>query len=72
MQILSGMDIFAIVGANKPLQLVDVRVSVAKDEDVVISFKGISGSPVVCGICIRKAAAIAGKDKYVCVYIYIY
>ncbi|KAM0935133.1 putative minus-end-directed kinesin ATPase [Dioscorea sansibarensis] len=63
--ILSGMDIFAIVGANKPLQLVDVRVSVAKDEDVVISFKGISGSPVVCGICIRKAAAIAGKDKYV-------
>lgn len=67
-QILSGMDIFSIVGANNPLQLVDVRVSVAKDEDVVISFKGISGSPVVCGICIRKATTLVGK--YIYVYIY--
>ncbi|KAJ0971087.1 hypothetical protein J5N97_019046 [Dioscorea zingiberensis] len=66
-KILSGMDIYAIVGANKPLQLVDVRISVAKDDVVVITFKGISGPPMVCGICIRNAPiSSGGLENQIC------
>ncbi|GER34517.1 kinesin-4 [Striga asiatica] len=55
MRILSDFDIFSIVGSNKPLQLVDARVSVKEDGIVVLKFEGIVGSPVVSGICIRRA-----------------
>lgn len=60
MQVLSDFDIFSIVGANKPLQLVDLRVSVKDDGMVVIRFEGVNGSPVVSGICIRRAPKISG------------
>lgn len=56
MQVLSDFDIFAIVGANKPLQLVDSRVSVKEGGALVIRFEGINGSPVVSGICVRRAS----------------
>ncbi|XP_027911627.1 kinesin-like protein KIN-14R isoform X2 [Vigna unguiculata] len=54
-KVLSELDIYAIVGANKPLQLVDSSVSVKDDGVILIRFEGISGSPVVSGICIRRA-----------------
>ncbi|XP_050207091.1 kinesin-like protein KIN-14R isoform X2 [Mercurialis annua] len=55
-KVLSEFDIFSVVGANKPLQLVDSRVSVKENGTVLIKFEGIIGSPVVSGICIRKAS----------------
>lgn len=60
-QVLTEFDIFAIVGANKPLQLVESRVSVREDGVLVIRFEGIIGSPVVSGICIRKARKLSGN-----------
>ncbi|KAK8663851.1 hypothetical protein V6N13_083656 [Hibiscus sabdariffa] len=57
-KILSDVDIFAVVGANKPLQVVDLRVSVKEDGLIVIRFEGVIGSPMVCGICVRKAQNI--------------
>jgi len=53
-QVLSDFDVYSVVGANKPLQLVDVRVSMKEDGVIVIRFEGVIGSPVVSGkfICI--------------------
>lgn len=65
-QVLSDFDIFAVVGSNKPLQLVDSRVSVKEDGVVVIRFEGVNGSPVVSGIGIRRAPNVSG----ILVYIY--
>ncbi|KAL5755256.1 hypothetical protein ACOSP7_023476 [Xanthoceras sorbifolium] len=58
-QVLSNFDIFSIVGANKPLQLVDSRASVKEDGVIVIRFEGVNGSPAVSGICIRRAAEVS-------------
>ncbi|ONI35420.1 hypothetical protein PRUPE_1G535100 [Prunus persica] len=57
-KVLSGIDIYSIVGANKALQLVDVRVSVWEDESISIRFVGVNGSPIVGGICIKRAATL--------------
>ncbi|KAK4356322.1 hypothetical protein RND71_025293 [Anisodus tanguticus] len=68
--VLSDFDVFSVVGANKPLQLVDSRVSVKENGILVIKFEGIIGSPVVSGICIRKApkasASQAEHDRLTC------
>ncbi|CAL2267249.1 unnamed protein product [Prunus armeniaca] len=58
-KVLSDFDIFSVVGANKPLQLVDSRVSVKEDGVVVIRFEGVNGSPVVSGIGIRRAPNVS-------------
>ncbi|ONI02549.1 hypothetical protein PRUPE_6G205100 [Prunus persica] len=58
-KVLSDFDIFAVVGSNKPLQLVDSRVSVKEDGVVVIRFEGVNGSPVVSGIGIRRAPNVS-------------
>ncbi|KAK4852745.1 hypothetical protein QYF36_026708 [Acer negundo] len=55
MRVLSEVDIYSIVGANKPLQVVDVKVSVGKDGTILIRFDGICGSPIINGICIKHA-----------------
>ncbi|XP_074573215.1 kinesin-like protein KIN-14E [Curcuma longa] len=69
-KILSSFDIYAIVGANKPLQLVDIRVSVMHNQAVLIRFEGLCGSPTVSGICIRKApvstAAMINPELHLC------
>ncbi|KAM3283226.1 kinesin-like protein KIN-14R [Capsicum chacoense] len=69
-KVLSDFDIFSVVGANKPLQLVDSRVSIKENGILVIKFEGIIGSPVVSGICIRKApkalASQAEHDRLTC------
>ncbi|XP_062145480.1 kinesin-like protein KIN-14R [Alnus glutinosa] len=58
-KVLSDFDVYSVVGANKPLQLVDVRVSMKEDGVIVIRFEGVIGSPVVSGICIRKAPKVS-------------
>ncbi|XP_077233526.1 di-glucose binding protein with Kinesin motor domain-containing protein isoform X2 [Tasmannia lanceolata] len=69
-KVLSELDIYSVVGANNPLQMVDARVSVAENSGLVIRFEGIHGSPVVCGIGIRKApnlsAHLAKSEYLVC------
>lgn len=60
LQIVSELDIYAAVGANKPLQLVDLRVSVVDNGVILIRFEGLCGTPTVCGICIRKAPVVSG------------
>ncbi|KAF8377407.1 hypothetical protein HHK36_030784 [Tetracentron sinense] len=62
MRVLSELDIYSIVRANKPLQLIDARVSVREDGAIVIRFEGIHGSPVVSGICIRRAPKLSESE----------
>ncbi|XVF59122.1 hypothetical protein PTKIN_Ptkin07bG0249900 [Pterospermum kingtungense] len=57
-KMLSDFDIFSVVGANKPLQVVDLRVSVKEDGLIAMRFEGVIGSPMVCGICVRNAKTI--------------
>ncbi|MQL76669.1 hypothetical protein Taro_009071 [Colocasia esculenta] len=54
-KVLSEIDIYAVVGANKSLQIVDVGVTVSENGVICIKFEGVHGSPSVSGICIRKA-----------------
>ncbi|CAH9070142.1 unnamed protein product [Cuscuta epithymum] len=54
-KVLSDFDIFSVVGANKPLRLVDSRVSIKDDGLLAIKFESLVGSPTVSGICIRRA-----------------
>ncbi|XP_031107444.1 kinesin-like protein KIN-14R [Ipomoea triloba] len=61
-KVLSDFDIFSVVGANKPLQLIDSRVSIKDDGVLAIKFEGIIGSPVVSGICIRKAPEVSASQ----------
>ncbi|XP_020217268.1 kinesin-like protein KIN-14R isoform X2 [Cajanus cajan] len=58
-KVLAELDIYAVVGANKPVQLVDSRVSVKDDGVILIRFESITGSPVVSGICIRRATKLS-------------
>ncbi|KAJ9171105.1 hypothetical protein P3X46_019153 [Hevea brasiliensis] len=58
-KVLTEFDIFSVVGANKPLQLVESMVSVKDDGMLVIRFEGVMGSPVVSGICVRKAPKVS-------------
>lgn len=63
-QVLLEIDIYSIVGANKPLQVVDVRVSVGMDEVLLIRFDGVCGSPIVNGICIKNATNVPGIGSF--------
>lgn len=60
-QVLAEFDIFSVVGANRPLVLVDLRVVVMDDGLIRVRFEGIDGSPVVCGISLRKAPQVLGN-----------
>ncbi|XP_057948127.1 kinesin-like protein KIN-14Q [Malania oleifera] len=51
---LSSLDIYARVGANSPLVISDLKTSVDGDEGLYIRFEGLMGSPIVCGISVRK------------------
>lgn len=62
-KVLSDFDIFAVVGANKPLQLVDSRATVKQDGMIIVRFEGAVGSPLVSGICIRKAPKLADSQQ---------
>ncbi|XP_059460416.1 kinesin-like protein KIN-14R isoform X1 [Corylus avellana] len=61
-KVLSELDIYSIVGANKALQLVDVRVSVGEDGTMVMKFEGVNGNPMVSGIGIKRAAKLPASQ----------
>ncbi|ONL92878.1 Di-glucose binding protein with Kinesin motor domain [Zea mays] len=61
-QILSQLDVYAVVGGNRALQVRDIRVTVEMNGAVMINFKGVRGSPMVCGICIRKAPLLSANS----------
>ncbi|XP_062217052.1 kinesin-like protein KIN-14E [Phragmites australis] len=61
-KILSQLDVYAVVGGNRPLQVRDIRVTVEMNGAIMINFKGVKGSPMVCGICIRKAPPLAANS----------
>ncbi|PNT78331.1 kinesin-like protein KIN-14E isoform X2 [Brachypodium distachyon] len=54
-KILSELDVFAVVGGNRPLQVLDIGATVDSNDAIVINFRGVRGNPMVCGICVRKA-----------------
>ncbi|KAF8780312.1 hypothetical protein HU200_001688 [Digitaria exilis] len=45
-QILSELDVYAVVGGNKPLQVRDIRVTVDMNGVIMVNFKGVRGSPM--------------------------
>jgi kinesin family member C2/C3 len=54
------LDIYAAVGVNKPLQLIDCQAIVKDDGVILIRFESLNGSPVVGGIYIRRARKESG------------
>ncbi|ONK73657.1 uncharacterized protein A4U43_C04F33910 [Asparagus officinalis] len=62
-RVLSEFDIFAIVGANKPLQVVGVKVSVDGTDALTVRFEGRRGGATVCGICVRRASELTVTRK---------
>ncbi|XP_022985170.1 kinesin-like protein KIN-14Q [Cucurbita maxima] len=52
-KVVSGLDIYARVGGNKPLIISDLKTSV-EVKDLTIRFEGLMGRPIVCGISVRK------------------
>ncbi|RLN16990.1 kinesin-II 85 kDa subunit isoform X2 [Panicum miliaceum] len=61
-QVLSQLDVYAVVGGNRPLQVRDIRVTVEMNGAIMVDFKGVRGSPMVCGICIRKAPVLTANS----------
>ncbi|KAH9304324.1 hypothetical protein KI387_008728, partial [Taxus chinensis] len=60
-QILSELDIYARVGANTPLVLMDAPANVIDGGNLTIRFEAIIGSPIVSAICIRKTPHFGAK-----------
>ncbi|KAJ8747981.1 hypothetical protein K2173_013119 [Erythroxylum novogranatense] len=60
-KIISELDIYSIIGANKALQLVDLTVNVGEDGVICLRFKGVVGSPIISGICIKQATDMPNK-----------
>lgn len=44
------------------LELIDIRVRVGPDGDMLIRFKGIHSSPIVNGICIKEAPKLLASQ----------
>ncbi|KAH9295914.1 hypothetical protein KI387_039502, partial [Taxus chinensis] len=59
--ILSELDIYARVGANTPLVLMDAPANVIDGGNLTIRFEAIIGSPIVSAICIRKTPHFGAK-----------
>ncbi|KAJ6966799.1 LOW QUALITY PROTEIN: hypothetical protein NC652_004377 [Populus alba x Populus x berolinensis] len=53
-KVVSCLDIYAQVGANKPLIVSDLKAFVEGDEGLLIRFEGVMGKPIVCGITVTK------------------
>ncbi|KAL2476482.1 Di-glucose binding protein with Kinesin motor domain [Abeliophyllum distichum] len=61
-KVVSCLDIYDRVGPNTPLVISDLKTCINGDEGLSIRFEGVTGSPMVCGISIRKyASAEAGE-----------
>lgn len=57
-QVVLELDVYSSVGANRPLKVMDIRVSVGVDGLLIIKFKGVHGTPIISGICIKEATKV--------------
>ncbi|KAH7661194.1 Minus-end-directed kinesin ATPase protein [Dioscorea alata] len=55
-KVVSGIDIYAEVGPNRPFILHNLKASVTREEGLLIRFKGIVGVPIVSGISIKPSS----------------
>ena len=58
----TGMDIYARVGLNTPLVLLDARAKIIEGSAFSVRFHSVVGSPIVCGICNRKAFLLLDSE----------
>ncbi|KAL8144863.1 hypothetical protein AgCh_003179 [Apium graveolens] len=61
-KVIYCLDIFARVGANRPLVIPELKTFVKGDEGLTIRFEGIIGSPILCGISIRKSSSASNEE----------
>ncbi|KZV44014.1 kinesin motor family protein [Dorcoceras hygrometricum] len=61
-KVISSLDIYASVGANKAFVIPDLKTYVDGDKVLSIRSEGVSGSPIVCGISIRKDSSEILED----------
>lgn len=52
--------LYSYVYANRPLNLIDIRIIVGLDGVLVIKHNGGYGTPIVSGICIKEAPTVLG------------
>ncbi|KAL9366250.1 hypothetical protein Peur_037449 [Populus x canadensis] len=61
-KVVSCLDIYAQVGANKPLVISDLKAFVEGDEGLLIRFEGVMGKPIVCGISVTKDSSAHTRE----------
>ncbi|XP_039001539.1 kinesin-like protein KIN-14Q [Hibiscus syriacus] len=61
-RVVTSLDIYGKVGANKPLVISNIRTFVDSGGGLLIRFEGLIGSPIVCGITIRKDSPESFKE----------
>ncbi|KAK9085934.1 hypothetical protein Sjap_026345 [Stephania japonica] len=53
-KVISDLDVYAQVGSHKPLILPDLKAFVNGKNGLSIRFEGVIGSPIVCGISVKR------------------
>ncbi|KAK4398260.1 Kinesin-like protein KIN-14Q [Sesamum angolense] len=61
-KVISCLDIYARVGANMPLVISDLKTYISQDEGLSIRFEGVTGSPIVSGIFVRKDSSESSEE----------
>ncbi|GMJ05412.1 MALECTIN DOMAIN KINESIN 1 [Hibiscus trionum] len=61
-KVVTSLDIYGQVGANKPLVISNTRTFVDSGGGLLVRFEGLIGSPIVCGITIRKDSPESFKE----------
>ncbi|XWS10302.1 hypothetical protein CRYUN_Cryun39dG0064300 [Craigia yunnanensis] len=61
-KVVSSLDIYGQVGANKPLIISNIRTFVDSGGGLLIRFEGLMRSPIVCGITVRKDHPASFKE----------
>ncbi|KAK6270375.1 hypothetical protein POUND7_007480 [Theobroma cacao] len=61
-KVVSGLDKYGRVGANKPLVISNIKTFVDSGGGLLIRFEGLMRSPIVCGITVRKDSPASFKE----------
>ncbi|XVE52839.1 hypothetical protein DITRI_Ditri02bG0156500 [Diplodiscus trichospermus] len=61
-KVVSSLDIYGQVGANKPLIISNIRTFVDSGRGLLIRFEGLMRSPIVCGITVKKDSSASFKE----------
>ncbi|EOY13846.1 Receptor like protein 27 [Theobroma cacao] len=61
-KVVSGLDIYGLVGANKPLVISNINTFFDSGGGLLIRFEGLMRSPIVCGITVRKGSPASFKE----------